>query len=155
MLSFLWVAFSTIEFFYDLYILRDLIGCEVVNVASAKLRFKHGLCGICRTWRGNLKGSQTLVHISIGWGTRIKMDRLVHTNNAIQPILSPNAQILKCRIDWYMEGNHFTLYVIEEIPSSRGTDWWSLLHFSSGNILAVVIMWDDNQMIAKSPKFLY
>ncbi|KAG6757572.1 hypothetical protein POTOM_037888 [Populus tomentosa] len=78
----------------------DLIGCEVVNVASAKLRFKHGLCSICRTRRGNLKGSQTLVHILIGWGTRIKMDRLVHTNNAIQPILSSNAQILKCRIDW-------------------------------------------------------
>lgn len=104
-----------------MYYSRDLIGCEVVNVASAKLRFKHGLCSICRTRRGNLKGSQTLVHILIGWGTRIKMDRLVHPNNAIQPILSPNAQILKCRM--YMEGNHFTLYVIEEIPSSCGTDW--------------------------------
>ena len=106
-----------------MYYSRDLIGCEVVNVASAKLRFKHGLCSICRTQRGNLKGSQTLVHILIGWGTRIKMDRLVHTNNAIQPILSPKAQILKCRIDWYMEGNHYTLYVIEEIPSSCGADW--------------------------------
>lgn len=106
-----------------MYYSRDLIGCEVVNVASAKLRFKHGLCSICRTRRGNLKGSQTLVHILIGWGTRIKMDRLVHTNSAIQPILSPIAQILKCGIDWYMEGNYFTLYVIEEIPSSCGTDW--------------------------------